>query len=298
MQKNEALLRFSFPIHSLLCSLLLALPPSTGAAEERPNVLFISVDDLNDMPAFMGIYPDAITPNMDRLASKGMVFTRAHTPYPLCGPARASIMTSTLATTNGFYNHMPDEKVQQRGKEMGTSTIPEYFREHGYHVMAVGKLFHKHVPRDSVDESGGRGNWNNHPKGKQKYNRGKTMTDWAYWPGQEDRMSDPKAAEWAIKKLQQEHNKPFLMMVGFLRPHVPWIVPKRWFDLYPDSKKLKMPPFKANDLDDVPEISKRLNIEAGMPCTDKLIEKDQWHEVIQSYLASCSFVDHYVGKVI
>ena len=146
-------------------------------------------------------------------------------------------MTSTLATTHGFNDHISDEKVQERGREMGTSTLPDYFKENGYHVMAVGKLFHNHVPKGSVDESGGRGGWNAHPKGRLNYKGGKTLTDWARWPGKEEEMSDPQAAEWAIEHLKKPHDEPFLMMVGFIRPHVPWIVPDRWFDLYPDPKR-------------------------------------------------------------
>lgn len=282
----------------LPCLLGLGVTLLSTSAKERPNVVFISVDDLNDMPAFMGRYPDAITPNLDRLAARGMYFTKAHSPYPLCGPARASVMTSTLATTHGFTNHTSDEKVQQRGEEMGTSTLPEYFRENGYHVMAVGKLFHNHVPEGSVDESGGRGSWDPHPEGRQKYLRGKTLTDWAHWPGREEDMSDPQAAEWAVKRLAEPYDEPFLMMVGFLRPHVPWIVPSRWFDLYPQPEKLTRPPYLVEDLEDVPGISRRLNLSEEMPDTEELIEKNQWQEVIQAYLASCSFVDHYIGKVI
>lgn len=283
---------------TFLCTLSLCVATARSNASQRPNILFISVDDLNDMPTFMGHYPDAITPNMNRLASKGVIFRHAHSPYPLCGPARASVMTSTLATTHGYHGHMTDEKVQLRGKEMGTSTMPEYFKENGYHVMAVGKLFHNHVPKGTVDETGGRGGWNAHPKGKRKYNGGKTLTDWARWPGKEEDMSDSLAADWAIDRLQKDYDEPFLMMVGFIRPHVPWVVPDRWFNLYPDPSKLEMPPYKADDLEDVPELSKFLNISTEMPTTEGLIKKNQWQEVVQSYLASCSFVDHYVGKVI
>ncbi len=271
---------------------------SALAVAQQPNVLFIAVDDLNDMPRFMGSYPDAITPNLDRLAAKGISFERAHAQVPLCGPSRASVMTSTIATTHGFHGHMSDQKVQQRGKEMGTSTIPEYFKDNGYHVMAVGKIFHKHVPNGAVSESGGRGGWNTHPKGKQNYTGGRTFTDWAQWPGAENEMTDYQSADWAASRLKKTYDQPFMMMVGFLRPHVPWIVPKRWFDLYPNPEQLTLPPYKADDLDDVPAMSAFLNLDDEMPRTSKLIEKKQWQDVIHAYLASTSFVDHYVGKVI
>lgn len=280
------------------CLIGIGFLPTHAIATERPNVLFISVDDLNDMPTFMGTYPDAITPNMDRLASRGVLFTRAHAQVPLCGPSRACVMTSTLATTHGFHGHISDRKVQLRGEEMGTSTMPEYFGDHGYHVMAVGKLFHHHVPKGTVDESGGRGSWNNHPDGKQKYNGGRTYTDWAPWPGSEEDMSDHQTAKWAVERLNKKYDKPFLMMVGFLRPHVPWVVPQRWFDRYPNPEKLKLPAYKADDLADVPELSRFLNVSTEMPSTDDLVKKGEWHEVIQAYLASCTFVDHYVGQVI
>lgn len=285
---------------SSIAALVLLVSVSFSGAETTtpPNVLFISIDDLNDMPRFMGRYPDALTPHMDRIAARGISFSRAHTPYPLCGPARASVMTSTLATTHGFHSHTGDREVKARGREMGTSTLPELFKSHGYHVMAVGKLFHNHVPPGTVDESGARGKWDQHPKGRQNFKSNKTLTDWAYWPRKEEDMADAQAADWASERLAKEYEQPFLMMVGFIRPHVPWIVPDRYFDLYPEPGKLTMPPYKPDDLDDVPKRSRFLNIATEMPNTGMLIRKKQWNEVIHAYLASCSFVDHHLGRVL
>ena len=117
----------------------------------KPNVLFIAVDDLNDFPTFTNRYPDAKTPNMDRLAARGMVFTRAHCQFPLCGPSRASVMSGLLPSTLGYVNHMKDLALQKRSRELGTELLHVYFAQHGYKTMAVGKICHDNVPNGSVD---------------------------------------------------------------------------------------------------------------------------------------------------
>ncbi|PXA04399.1 sulfatase [Coraliomargarita sinensis] len=270
----------------------------TALVAERPNVLFISVDDLNDFPAFSGRYPDAKTPHMDRLAAQGMVFSRAHSQYPLCGPSRASIMAGLLPSTLGYDTHMKDEAVARRAADLGTELLHTYFANHGYTTLAVGKIFHHHVPKGSVDRSGGRGGFNE-PTGKLRQNwpqRG-TSTDWARAPERDDQLPDHAAAEWAVKQLQADHEKPFFLMVGFLRPHVPWYVPEKWFDLY-DRDEIALPPYKKDDLDDIPEIAKRISILEQMPRTDWAIENDQWRDIVHAYLACISFADHQVGKVL
>ena len=137
-----------------IAQLLFAACPSLA---EQPNVLFISVDDLNDFPVFMQRNPDAKTPHMDRLAKQGIVFSNAHCQFPLCGPSRASVMSGLHPATLGYDDHIGDVKLQQRARELGTELLHTYFAQQGYKTMAVGKICHYHVPKDSVDESGGRG---------------------------------------------------------------------------------------------------------------------------------------------
>ena len=265
---------------------------------EKPNVLFIAVDDLNDFPLFAHRHPDAKTPHMDRLAARGMVFTSAHCPFPLCGPSRASIMSGLLPSTLGFDDHMSDESVQARARELGSELLHARFAQNGYKTMAVGKILHHHVPMGSVDASGGRGaviggtgflrrNW---PQ------RG-TSTDWAMAPEHDEQLPDHQAASWAVEQLGAKHDSPFFLMVGFLRPHVPWYVPKKWFDLY-DKDKLTLPPFKPDDLDDVPEIAKRISILKQMPRTADMKKSGQWRDILHAYLACVSFADHQVGRVL
>jgi arylsulfatase A-like enzyme len=280
-------------------------PPSPVVAEEakqarraKPNVLFIAVDDLNDFPTFCGRYPDAKTPNMDRLSERGVVFSRAHCQFPLCGPSRASIMSGLLPATLGYDNQMKDDELKTRAREQGTDLLHTYFARHGYKTMAVGKICHNHVPANSVDASGGRGNFSGGAgKLRKNWHQSGTSTDWAAAPDRDEQLPDHAAAQWAVAQLEATHERPFLLMVGFLRPHVPWYVPRKWFDLY-DKEKLTLPPYKKDDLDDIPEMAKRISILKQMPRTDWAIENDQWRNIVHAYLACISFSDHQVGKVL
>ncbi|MEN1678419.1 MAG: sulfatase [Planctomycetota bacterium] len=280
--------------------LLVALAAAVAPAAP-PNVLFIAIDDLNDVPGFMGRYPDAITPNLDRIAERGVVFTDAHCQFPVCAPSRASLMSGFYPYNLGFQTQAKDSVALKCTRERGGRLLPEHFRDHGYYTMAVGKLLHRHVPDEIVDESGGRGDWNKLPSGKRlKWDptNGGTMTDWGPYPGEDSDMTDHQAADWAIKRLGESYDKPFMLMVGFLRPHVPWHVPQQWFDLYPDPAKLTKPAYLASDLEDVPKFAREMNIYPWMPRTSWAIETGQWQDILQAYLACTSFVDHQVGRVL
>jgi arylsulfatase A-like enzyme len=292
-------------IHRSFLLLFVFFPASIGLAQEtltpdtsRPNVLFLSVDDLNDFPSFANRYPDAQTPNMDRLAERGMVFTNAHCQFPLCGPSRASLMSGFLPSTLGFDDHMKDEAVEKRARQLGSDVLHSYFRNQGYKTMAVGKLFHRHVPAGSVDASGDRGSFSG-GTGKLKINwhQNGTSTDWAMAPERDEQLPDHAAAQWAVEQLGRQHDRPFLLMVGFLRPHVPWYVPKKWFDGF-DKERLTLPPFERDDLDDVPEMAKAISILPQMPRTDWAIENNQWRNIVHAYLACIRFADHQVGRVL
>lgn len=267
-------------------------------ANTRPNVLFIAVDDLNDFPTFSHRYPDAKTPHMDKLAAQGMVFTGAHCQFPLCGPSRASVMSGLLPSTLGYETHMKDEALQNRARELGTELLHTWFARNGYTTLAVGKICHHHVPKGSVDASGGRGPFDGGTgKLAKNWSRQGTSTDWAMAPDRDEDLPDHKAAGWAVEQLEQKHDKPFFLMVGFMRPHVPWYVPEKWFDLY-DKEKLTLPPYDKNDLDDVPAIAREISILKDMPRTDQMIETRQWRDIMHAYLACISFTDHQVGRVL
>ena len=268
---------------------------------KKPNILFISVDDLNDWAGYRG-HSQVISPHMDRLAKKGTWFSRAYCQYPLCGPSRASIMS-------GLYYHQLESKklqaddnyVEEKTQSLGSELLHGYFKKHGYKTMAVGKILHKHLPKKNLHLSGGRGKWNHNrdEDGKQieaNWKSTKTLTDWAPYNRKESEMSDTLAADWAVERLQKKHTKPFMLMIGFLRPHVPWHVPQEYFDLY-DPEKLTLPPYKIADLSDVPKAGQD-TINEGYPRTEWAKENKQWQKIIQSYLASITFVDRKVGQVL
>jgi arylsulfatase A-like enzyme len=281
-------------ILSIIACLIAVQAPAAG----KPNILFIAVDDLNDFPAFTKRYPDAKTPNMDRIAERGMIFDRAHCQFPLCGPSRASVMSGFLPATLGYDNHMSDEALEQRTRDLGSELLHSYFRQNGYKAMAVGKICHKNVPKGSVDLGGGRGNFSGGTgKLKKNWHQNGTSTDWTMAPERDDMLPDHEAAEWAVTRLGETHDKPFFLAVGFLRPHVPWYVPKKWFDLY-DKDTITLPPYRKDDLDDLPKMAGDINILPQYPRTDWAIENRQWRNIVHAYLACISFADHQVGRVL
>lgn len=275
---------------------------------DHPNVLFIAVDDLNDWLGSMGGHPDAITPHMDKLASQGVLFTNAHCQAPLCGPSRASLMTGLRPSSTGIYGMISDNMI--KSDDVITKDIiflPEYFKQHGYHTMGIGKLFHTHAPNGLFDESGGRYKgfgplpeerfvWDGYGTADSK-NYGRTSTDWGAYPATDAEMPDYQSADWVIERLNRHYHQPFFLGVGFLRPHVPLYVPQKWLDLYPVDN-LQLPPYKIDDLEDLPPVAFQINDLPMMPTTDWAIESGEWRNIIQAYLACVSFVDHQVGRVL
>jgi len=269
------------------------------STQKNPNVLFIAIDDLNDWIGCLDGHPNTITPNIDRLAKKSTLFSNAHCQAPICGPSRASLMTGLRPSTTGIYGQIKDNDIRKDNpKTQQNIFLHEYFRQHGYKTMAVGKIFHNHVPNGTVDESGGREKgFGPKPSHRWNWNRKGTSTDWSAFPESDEQMPDYSTAQWAIGRLKEKHDKPFFLAAGFLRPHVPWHVPQKWFDKHPINS-LEMPPYLPNDYDDVPEIAAKVADVPMMPTTEWAIKNDKWKEIVQAYLACVSFVDFYVGEVL
>ncbi|WP_179950044.1 sulfatase [Lutibacter citreus] len=275
-------------------------------SQEKPNVLFIAIDDLNDYVNCMNGAIKVPTPNIDKLAKNGTLFTNAHCQAPICGPSRASIMTGLYPSTSGNYLQLEDINIK-KGNEAVKKAIfmPDYFEQNGYKTMAVGKIYHSGDGAKTFDEYGGKFAWMG-PKPKERFNYdpskiknkvGLTQTDWGAYPEQDSLMTDFKSAKWAVNKLQKNYDNPFFLAVGFLRPHVPWYAPQKWFDMFPlDS--IKTPPYNKNDFNDIPEFAKKVADAPMMPTTEELIKSGQWKNAIQAYMACIAFVDAQVGKVL
>lgn len=269
--------------------------------EQKPNVLMICIDDLNDWVGCMGGNPSAITPNIDRLAAQGILFTNAHCQTALCGPSRASIMSGLRPSTSGIYGQISDQDVRSASSALdGIKFLPEYFGENGYKTMGVGKIFHGHAPEGVFEVSGGRvKGFGPKPADGTSFhwNRKGTSTDWGAFPDADHKMPDYQSAQWAAERLNENHERPFFLTVGFLRPHVPWYVPQKWFDKHPIDH-VQVPAYKKDDKEDLPEIAVQVDEMPMMPTTDWAIETGQWKDIVQGYLASTTFVDHYVGQVL
>ncbi|GAB5407004.1 MAG: sulfatase [Aureliella sp.] len=285
-------------IRRIACFLLpitFLLTISGAGAAERPNVLLISVDDLNDWVGCLGGHPQAKTPNIDRLAEMGTLFENAHCQSPVCNPSRASMLTGRYPHTSGVYFLSPDLKQSPVLKNV--KTLPEVFADNGYKTMAAGKIFHG-GDRRFFQQYLPTGGFGPRPEKKMSQPHGHPLWDWGAFPADESLMPDTKAAAWAVEKLGEDHGQPFFIGVGFYRPHVPMYAPKKWFDLHP-RKDIQLPLVRDDDRDDLSQYAIDLtNLEHVSPTHDWMTESGEWDHAVQAYLASVSFADHCVGKVL
>jgi arylsulfatase A-like enzyme len=277
---------------------LAAAAVQQASATDRPNVLFLAVDDLNDWIGCLGGHPGVKTPNMDRLAAKGTLFTRAYCASPSCNPSRASLMTGVRPSTSGVYSNT--QPMRESSVLKNAVTMPQHFMSNGYRVMGGGKIYHGHFPDPE--------SWHEYFPSQQK-NRpddpsppelpvnGIPRTghfDWGPVDVPDSAMGDMKTAEWAIGELSKKHDKPFFLACGIYRPHLPWYVPQKYFDMYP-LDKITLPEVKDDDLDDVPAPGKQMS--RGRDHSN-VIEHGQYRKAVQGYLASISFADAAVGRVL
>lgn len=289
--------------------LILIGSPVFGQVKEQPNVLFIAIDDLNDWVGALKGHPQVKTPNIDRLARQGVLFANAHTQSPLCNPSRASIMTGLRPATTGIYNLAPHFRDVEITK--GAVTLPQYFEAYGYRTLTNGKIFHSigNTPEKRADfqEWGPIGGGTaGHPPAKlvgDTHMGNHPLLDWGVYPEEGDSVrNDYKVATWAEEKLaalkKEDSQKPFFMAVGFWLPHVPLFATRKWFDLYPEDKELYLPPAPENDRDDVPDFSWYLHWYLPEVRLSWLKANNQWENKVRSYLATISFTDAQVGRVL
>lgn len=292
----------------LLLALVLSafvLRPSAGAAE-RPNILFIAIDDQNDWIGHLGGHPLARTPNLDRLAARGTTFLNAHCNAPLCNPSRTSLLLGLRPTTTGIYGLSPWFRDLEAWKDR--VTLPQHFQAQGYRTFTSGKIFHGGVggPRKQAVEfdvwgpAGGIGvkpdkklipptPMGNHP-----------LMDWGVWPPDNDDTGkgDYQVASWTIEQIRNApKDRPFFIAAGFFLPHVPCYATQKWFDLYPDDDDV-LPRVLEGDRDDTPRFSWYLHWELPEPRLKWVKDNGQWRNLVRSYLACTSFVDAQIGRLL
>lgn len=281
---------------AILTSLLLAVP----ALAAKPNVLLIGIDDLNDWIGCLGGHPQVRTPHLDRLAASGTLFSNAHCQAPVCNPSRTSLMTGLRPTTTGVYGLAPWYRTVPELQKL--TSLPQAFRAAGYHTALAGKIYHTFPPKKDraaeFDDYGPPCNFGPLPKKKfVETPQPHRLVDWGVFPEKDEQQNDWEIASWAVEFLGRDHEKPFFFGVGFGRPHVPCFASQKWFDLYP-VETLKMPEMLDGDRDDVPEFAWYLNWRLPEPRLEWAKEAKQWKPLVRSYLASVSFVDSQVGRVL
>lgn len=288
---------------SVAIILLAALAATAGADEprRRPNVLMIAIDDLNDWIGCLGGHPQVRTPHLDRLAERGTLLANAHCQAPLCNPSRASLLTGLRPSTTGLYTLAPGLRAVPALRDR--VTLPQHFRAQGYHTFSCGKVFHDGSlkPAERAVEFEHWGPAPGMPKPAKKFVHppdDHPLMDWGPFPERDEEQADWKIATAASEALAAAPaDRPFFVACGFRLPHVPCYASPRWFDLYP-LDKVQLPPLKDDDRDDVPPFSWYLHWKLPEPRRAWLIEAGQEKPLVQAYLASISFMDSQVGRVL
>ncbi len=324
--------RFSAVVAVAHAAVLLAAPiPSALRGAEAspkgpPNILFIAVDDMNDWAT--GGRPYLRTPHIDRLRARGVTFANAHCASPSCHPSRVAVMTGVRPSTSGIDHNVYGrrEASWRVGPDSGTGALEhaivlsQYFRTNGYRAMGAGKIFHglqwvdgsenepadwddyfpsaldqipfQPRPADLVDDQDS-GIVGKRPIGGDVGRRGQVFGAHPMdIPDSE--MSDSKVVNWAAAQLARRHDRPLFLAVGLFRPHIPWEVPARYFDLYP-LETIRRPEVLAGDLDDTHGHDR-------VPWHEWVLANEakfsMWERLIQGYQASITFADAQLGRLL
>ena len=286
----------------LVAALFLFL--STAFAADKPNVLFVICDDLNCDLGSYG-HPQVQSPNIDKLAERGVLFTNAHCQFAHCGPSRASLMTGLYPDQNGILKN----RLYIRDYVPKAVALTQVFRKKGYLATRIGKIYHYDVPLHIG--TGGHDDpysWNLtfNPRGRDVILQDEITTlspgrygatlSWMADGGTDAEQTDGMIADEAVRQLKKyaADDESFFLAVGLFRPHTPYVAPKKYFDLYPlDS--IKVPEVPENYLETIPE-------EAGRSIRKSKIQIDLddsvARQVIQAYHAAISFADAQIGRIL
>ncbi len=297
--------RRAFSLGAFASTALLGACSMTGTQFARPqprNFLLLIVDDLNDWVTALGDHPQVKTPHIDRLAASGTVFANAHAQAPICGPSRASLLSGLYPAQTGIYGQIKDFQLGPAVAAVSpTLLLPQYLRSHGYYAAGRGKVSHQGAQEGMFDEYHPRtkreDDYGPYPKERFKWSDTRTQTDWGAYPDRDEDMIDFVTAQWGAQFLARDHANPFMLALGFVRPHVPWYVPQAWLDKFP-LDEIEMPKVLDSDFDDIPQAGKDLAAVPQMPTLEWAQQNDEWRPMMQAYLASIAFVDHCVGMVM
>jgi len=290
----------------ILIALCIAIPSQARAQEQsrQPDVLLIAIDDLNDWVGCMEGHPQALTPNIDRLAERGVLFTNAHCQAPVCWASRASFMSGKLPSTTGVYLLGGDFRASPALED--AKQLADVFNDAGYTTLTAGKIYHNNIGPETFDVRGPGQSFGPLPGkddgGKINYKQGHPLWDWGAYPEDETVMPDFKSAAWAAEQLKtQPRDQPLFLAVGMCRPHVPMYAPPQYFEMLPPLDEIELPEVLASDRGDLPEYGKRLTAGFPAPRHDWFLDRAddmQWRRAVRAYLASITFADAQVGRVL
>lgn len=274
---------------------LLTLSGSSVLADDvKPNVLFIAIDDMNDWTGFLGGHPQAITPNMDNLARRGVNFTNAHCIAPACSPCRLGLLFGVQPFHSGLYPFYDHARIPAAVLNRYTS-LPRLFRTSGYHAYGAGKIFHS--------SQGHPDDWDNYlprsgakllyaPENGYQQNQSEKM---AFCPTTNPLQDHPdyQVASFGIDVLAMQHDQPFFLAIGIVKPHLAFVCPQPFFDM--QATDIKPPLIRPDDLVDVPWAGRAM---ANLSDDHRFRSDDAWQKVHRSYLACISWADYNIGRVL
>ncbi len=277
---------------------------SPDKKQEHPNVLFISVDDLNDWIEPLGGNPQSKTPNLQSFSKEAVTFSRAYCASPGCNPSRGAVMTGQHTFTSGLYSNYQDWRKIPMLRQL--PTLNQYFRSNGYFTAGAGKIYHyaqvdtagwvdyfpsktKPMPEDSFPAV--------RPAGMPAFQYSYNMFDWSPLDIRDEETGDYQSVNYITNQLKRKHDKPFFLACGIYRPHHPWYVPRKYFDMFP-MEKIQLPKLKEDDTTDLSVFARKELVERGGNYHSHIVEADRWKQAIQGYLASIAFADAMVGQLL
>ncbi len=303
-------------------ALILSVPLSGSVFARRPNVLMIVVDDMNDWVGCLGGHPDVKTPNIDRLAARGMLFSNAHCAAPVCNASRVATLTGRRPGSTGIY----DNSAKWHEAFPSLTSIPQHFKANGYRVVGGGKVYH-HMPGFNRPSD-----WHNYfdqvfdghyqkrlhrgldvanfrfpdgfplnglpsVKGLTKPPKNPREFDWGRLDKKDLETGDGQLVQWVSEHLTQTpETTPFFLAAGIYRPHLPFYAPQKYFDLYP-LNAIHLPKIKDDDVDDLPATGLKFAAQRREDY-ELVVKSGKYRELLQAYLASISFADAMVGRLL
>ena len=308
-----------------------------GGETSSPNVLLIAVDDLNDWIGCLQGHPQAVTPNIDRLARRGILFTNAHCVSPACNPSRAAVFSGLMPWKTGVWSNNSPRLLRQHPDIQDLSRA---FQRAGYATFGTGKLMHSGAAANRVmfqQHFDVEQRWSPFTRKAVRYSNEELPSkctdnprhvvhlpdstkivlplnrmpsdrnpdtpdgesfDWGPMPIADDAMGDTQITNWAIEQLRSNHEKPFFLAVGYYRPHIPLWAPAEYFQRF-SGVRIRLPLYREDDLDDLSPTGRRWAI---TPVTaglhETVVEHGQWEEAVKAYLACTTYVDAQIGRLL